>query len=233
MGWTCEGSWSKTQAPGVGGRTGGRALSTDRSERFRTLYQAEVVALLGYATRRVGRPEDAADVIADVFTVAWRRIDDVPRGDAARPWLYGVARNVLSNHRRGAWRHDRLTDRLRGELRLMTESAQSSTAQIDEIDVVRAALGRLSADDRELLQLTTWEGLSPNDVALAMDVPPGTVRSRLHRARRQLRRELEVAGETTRLARGVPSVDRSERCTPTGHVCADERPLVTEHEERR
>lgn len=189
-------------------------MSAERSERFRSLYQAEAVAILGYAARRVGRPEDAADVVADVFTVAWRRIDDVPAGEAARPWLYGVARNVLSNHRRGAWRQDRLTDRLRGELRVMATAVQPAS---EDADIVRDALGRLSADDRELLQLTAWEGLSPNEIALAMDVPAGTVRSRLHRARHQLRRELQ----------------RGERCAPTGHVCADERPLVTEHGEHR
>src|SRR5213075_274525 len=123
--------------------------------------------------RRVTRAEDAADIVADVFTVAWRRIDDVPDGREARLWLYGVARNVLSNHRRVRWRQDRLTDRLRGELRLITPAVQPAD---DDLDAVRAALGRLSVDDRELLQLTAWEGLTPNEVALAMGVPAGTVR---------------------------------------------------------
>jgi len=216
---TCDSSWPDFQLAASTGPRGGWVLSAERSERFRALYQAEVVALLGYAARRVGRPEDAADIVAEVFTVAWRRLDDVPPGDGARPWLYGVARNVLLNHRRAAWRRERLTDRLRGELRLITSSVQPAR---DDVDVVRAALGRLPADDRELLQLTAWEGLSPTEVALAMEIPAGTVRSRLHRARRQLRRELAVG-----------DVDGSERCTPSGHVCADERPLVTEHEEHR
>ena len=208
-------------------------MSAERSARFRALYQAEVVALLGYAARRVGRAEDAADIVADVFTVAWRRIDEVPAADAARPWLYGVARNVLSNHRRGAWRQDRLTDRLRGELRVMAPSAPPSS---DDVDAVRAALGRLSADDRELLQLTAWEGLSPTEVAFAMGVPAGTIRSRLHRARRQLRHELgfQDGGDEERAdARVAAAAVRSERWAPTGHVRSDERPLVTEHEEHR
>jgi len=203
-------------------------VPAERSDRFRALYQAEVVALLGYSARRVTRAEDAADIVADVFTVAWRRIDDVPDGRDARLWLYGVARNVLSNHRRGTWRQDRLTDRLRGELRLITPAEQPAN---DDLDAVRAALRRLSVDDRELLQLTAWEGLTPNEVALAMGVPAGTVRSRLHRARRQLRRELDgIAGADEHHARAV---DRSERCAPTGHVRGDERLLVTEHEEHR
>lgn len=68
------------------------------AERFRSLYESEATALLGYAVRRVGRAEDAADVVADVFTVAWRRVGDIPTGAEARPWLFGIARNVLSNH---------------------------------------------------------------------------------------------------------------------------------------
>ena len=209
-------------------------MLAESSDRFRALYQAEVVALLGYAARRMARHEDAADVVADVFTVAWRRIDDVPDGSDARPWLYGVARNVLANHRRGARRHDRLTDRLRGELRLMVPAVQPAS---DDVDAVRNALQRLSIDDRELLQLTAWEGLSPGEVALVMDVPAGTIRSRLHRARRQLRRELDGAtsNEADEADEASERLDahRSERCAPTGHVRGDGRLLVTEREEHR
>lgn len=228
MVWTCESSWPEIRLVAPVAPKGDWTLLAERSDRFRALYQAEVVALLGYAARRIARPEDAADIVADVFTVAWRRIDDVPDGGEARLWLYGVARNVLSNHRRGARRQDRLTDRLRGELRLITPAVQPAD---DDVDAVRAALGRMSVDDRELLQLTAWECLSPNEVALAMGVPAGTVRSRLHRARRQLRRELErVGGDDERAAHAV---DRSERCAPTGHVRGGERLLATEHEELR
>ena len=61
------------------------------ADRFRELYQSQLGALLGYAARRVSRAEDAADVVAEVFAVVWRRIDDVPDGEAARPWMFGIA----------------------------------------------------------------------------------------------------------------------------------------------
>jgi RNA polymerase sigma-70 factor (ECF subfamily) len=197
-------------------------VSAPDAERFRVLYQSEVIALLGYAARRVDRPEDAADVVADVFTAVWRRIDEVPAGSDARPWLFGVARNVVANHRRGARRRDRLTDRLRGELRLMTTSTRTSTEDVDE---VRQALGRLTSDDRELLLLTNWEALSPTEVAIAMGLPAGTVRSRLHRARQQLRRELGGLGEPSVAVNGI------ERCAEAGHVQTRGRSLAAEHDE--
>jgi RNA polymerase sigma-70 factor, ECF subfamily len=80
----------------------GRRLSLDERERaFRDLYAAHFDAVLGFALRRVDRPEDAGDVTADTFLVAWRRLAHAPQGPELRPWLYGVARRVLANHRRG------------------------------------------------------------------------------------------------------------------------------------
>ena len=73
----------------------------ERSTRFRELYEANYERILGYALRRVGHP-DALDVVAETFTVAWRRLGRVPDGDEARLWLYGTARRVLANHERGA-----------------------------------------------------------------------------------------------------------------------------------
>ena len=73
----------------------------DEELRFRELFDSHFRELLGYALRRVGSPEDAADVVAETMLVAWRRIDEVPADGTARLWLYGVARRVLANHRRG------------------------------------------------------------------------------------------------------------------------------------
>jgi RNA polymerase sigma-70 factor (ECF subfamily) len=209
------------------------------AERFRSLYEAEVIALLGYAARRLDRPSDAADVVADVFTVAWRRIDEVPTRGDARPWLFGVANNVMSNHRRGARRRDRLADRLRGELRMIPTS---TPAPSDDVLLVRQALGRLSDDDRELLLLTNWEGLSPAEVAVAMGIPPGTVRSRLHRARQQLRRRLGPGFESPTSSNDPDSSDTrndteddtgndTERCAQAGHVQHSGQSLAAEHED--
>src|ERR1700754_806724 len=88
----------------------------EHERRFRQLFEAEARSVLGYALRRTEAREDAADVVAETFAVAWRRIADVPPGAQARPWLYGVARRVLANQRRGELRRRRLADRLRERL---------------------------------------------------------------------------------------------------------------------
>jgi DNA-directed RNA polymerase specialized sigma24 family protein len=84
-------------------------VDDDRSRRFEAMYTATFNRIMGYALRRCPGPEDAADVVAETFAIAWRRIDDVPGGDQARLWLYRVARNVLANHRRGCVRRDELS----------------------------------------------------------------------------------------------------------------------------
>ena len=156
-----------------------------RQARFDALYAAHLRPVLGFAVRRSRQPADAADVVAEVFLVAWRRLDDVPPGDRARLWLYGVARGVLANQRRAAARRSRLGDRLAGALAV--EIGADPAESIGTAALARAALARLSDDDREVLELTAWEGLSPAEVAVVLGVPPATARTRLHRARLRLR----------------------------------------------
>jgi RNA polymerase sigma factor (sigma-70 family) len=158
------------------------------TDRFSRLFADTERELLAYALRRVDRAEDAADVVAETFLVAWRRMDRVPPGDEARLWLYGVARRQLANQRRGQLRRSRLADRLRAELPVAVASARSP--EDHRIAAVRAALARLEEEDREILRLTSWEGLTPSEIAAVMGVPGVTVRSRLHRARKRLRSEL-------------------------------------------
>src|SRR6476469_3060928 len=95
-------------------RGGGPVSSPE--DRFAARFERTHVALLGYAVRRVADPADAADIVAETFLVAWRRLDDVPAGAEARPWLFGVARRVLANHYRGERRRHALADRLRDSL---------------------------------------------------------------------------------------------------------------------
>src|SRR5438067_11403596 len=94
-------------------------------QRFRDVYGANFAAITGYAMRRAASAEDAADVVAETFLVAWRRLADVPAGDAARLWLYATARRILSNQRRSARRGTRLSERLAGELRTAVVRGQS------------------------------------------------------------------------------------------------------------
>lgn len=192
----------------------------DDAGRFRALFESEFVAIVGYAARRLSDPTEAADVAADVFVIAWRRISDVPRGSEARLWLYGVARNVMSNHTRSARRRGRLVERLRSELRAMPAANNPATA---EVVALRQALSTLGDEDRELLLLATWEGLSPSQIASVLEVPPGTVRSRLHRARQGLRDALADADDAN-------DPDSSAR---RGHVPVSEQALNARQEDTR
>lgn len=81
-----------------------------RRHRFEAVYAAYHGPVLGYVLRRTGNPDDAADVIADTFLTAWRRLEDLPPEPAARLWRYGVARRVLANHHRGQRRRSALAD---------------------------------------------------------------------------------------------------------------------------
>lgn len=163
-----------------------RAVS-DQELRFRELFARNSRELLCFALRRVGSPEDAADIVAETMLVAWRRIGEVPVDGTARLWLYGVARRVLANHRRGQTRRERLGERLRRQLTHVTPDPADG---IDSTTVIRAAMANLSDGDRELLMLTGWEGLDPREVAIVLGIPARTVRTRLHRARTRLRKAL-------------------------------------------
>jgi RNA polymerase sigma-70 factor (ECF subfamily) len=130
--------------------------------------------------RRTGNGHDAADVLAETFLTAWRRLDDVPGGESTRPWLFGVARRVLANHHRGERRRLALGDRLRADL-------AEATLTIDhgDLEAVAEAFRGLPDGDRELLSLVAWEGLDTRQLATALGCSRNAVRIRLHRARRR------------------------------------------------
>ena len=154
-------------------------------DRFRRVYAGNFEALLAYASRRVAQPDDAADVVAETFLVAWRRSAHLPPDDEIRLWLYGVARRVLANHHRGGTRRERLGERLRQ--RLAAVSTPDPAGEVPQGLAVRAALNRLTDADREILLLTIWEGLQPREVAAVVGATPAAVRTRLSRARARLR----------------------------------------------
>ena len=166
----------------------------DEQERFEALYERYAHLILAYAARRTASYEDAADVLADTFTVVWRRIDDVPAGDEARLWLYGVARRTLANHHRSDRRRRRLDERLQGEVARVVAAAQRTREPAAEIARISNAFNRLSPTDREVLTLVGWEGLDHGEVARVLDCSRARVRVRLHRARTRLLRSLNADG---------------------------------------
>lgn len=160
--------------------------------RFERLYSEHGRPVLAYAVRRSACAQDGADVLAETFLVAWRRLDDIPRGEEARLWLYGVARRVLANQHRSERRRERLAERMRHEL----------SAALDELPVrglepgtVREALDRLADEDQEILRLSAWEELTPREISSVLGIGHVAARSRLHRARQRLRDALERASD--------------------------------------
>jgi len=155
---------------------------------FSRLYREQGRAILAYALRRVDDREDAADVVAETFLIAWRRLAEVPAGAEARLWLYAVARRTIANLHRSERRRTRLGGRLAESLR--TELA-TQPAPSDEAAEALRAMGELGEEDRELLLLVAWEGLSPSEAARVIGVSSLAARSRLHRARRRLKALIE------------------------------------------
>jgi RNA polymerase sigma-70 factor (ECF subfamily) len=131
-----------------------------------------------YVARRV-QPHQVDDVVADVFLVLWRRLDDVPAGEPL-PWAYGVARNCLANTRRSTRRNLELVDKV---TRLDPPREYAAAEPDDDVHHALAQLGDL---DRELVQLWAWEGLPPRDIAASLGMTANAVSIRLTRAKQKL-----------------------------------------------
>lgn len=148
-----------------------------REGRFTLLYDAHSSAVRAYAWRR--GPDTADDVVAETFTIAWQRLDDVPADPL--PWLLGVARNVRFNLLRGERRrHER-------EGRWASDGVVPSFAGgVEARAALRAALQRLSGRDREILLLAAWERLDGRALAAVLGCSKAAAAVRLHRARKRL-----------------------------------------------
>ena len=171
-------------------------------QRFRSLYLDHYRQVYMYFRRRTDI-ECARDGTADTFLVAWRRLDDVPGGDRALPWLYGTARRVLANQWRGRRRSDQLREKLAGFGADPEPGPEARVVPSGEIQLVLDALGRLSKADREIIRLAEWEELTHREIALVLGCSAHAVDQRLYRARRRLAKELGIetaAGRAT--ARG-------------------------------
>ncbi len=163
--------------------------TTARRAAFAELYRSHLEAIVNYAARRADRA-DAVDVAAETFIVAWRRLEEIPLG-VERPWLYGVARRTLSNHRRGTVRRTALHDRLVAEwLAVSADSSAPADVAVAELAPLRVALDGLSDDDRDILLLSGVEELTPSEIAIVLEVAPEVARNRLSRARGRLRAAL-------------------------------------------
>jgi len=156
---------------------------------FDVFIRSHARPVLAYCLRRAAHA-DAHDAAAEVFSIAWRRFDDVPEGDAARYWLLAAARRVLSNQRRAQRRRRRLMQRI--------GSLAQTPLPAPEIVVVRSAQDReviralqsMSEKDREILFLIVWDELPRPEVSALLGISEEAVHKRYQRALQRLERLL-------------------------------------------
>ena len=173
------------------------ARSVRNPDEFAAIYERYFVEIYRYAAGRLGR-DVADDLAAETFLIAFRKRDRVdPALERVRPWLYGIATILVGQHRRQETRRYRALARAGGRVLASTESHDERVA--DAVAAERlggelaTALAGLGQGDRDVLLLAAISELSHQEIALALDIPYGTVGSRLNRARRELRTAL---GET-------------------------------------
>ena len=164
-----------------------------RPDAFVEVARRHEVAVHSFLARRAG-PQVAADLLGEVWVRAFAgRGGYDPAYPDARPWLFGIARNVLRSHWRAgrAAEHPAATGDPAGTGYPVAEDPWDDV--IDRLDgpvrsrALRSAIRALPSAERDVLLLVAWEQLTPAQAATALGVPPGTARSRLHRARAALR----------------------------------------------
>lgn len=178
---------------------------------FRELYESHHRRVMAYLLRRADR-EVAFDAAEDVFLVAWRRLSEIPPGDRALPWLYGVARRVLANHRRSASRFARLTRRVATHVPDPPPGPDTEAIDHLEAEAMLAALTKLPERDQEVLRLTYWEELPHAEIAPIIGCSTEAVHVRRYRAERRLANALARAGHKPSRRSAVLPEAKEEGC---------------------
>jgi RNA polymerase sigma-70 factor (ECF subfamily) len=161
----------------------------DPEAQFTDLYDRYYRNVLGYALLRAEQSV-AEDVASETFMVAWRRFAELP--DPPLPWLLGVARNMLAKQRDSRHRNRILVERITAMTTLQDHVIWDVADHVVNRDRALAALTSLREEDVEVMALTAWHGLSPDEAAVVMGCSPRTYNVRLHRARKRLSEALHV-----------------------------------------
>ncbi|MFL6105333.1 MAG: RNA polymerase sigma factor [Marmoricola sp.] len=168
-----------------------RALRAGDRDALAALFEQYADRLYVHCFRRLGDYADAEDAVSTVFLTLWRRRQRVQVHDgSAAPWLYGIATNVCRNLDRSRRRHLRVVARSSAAVDVdVPDPADDVAGRLADEQRMRSLLEQvatLSRGERDVLALVIWSGLSYADAAAALDLPIGTVRSRLARARARL-----------------------------------------------
>jgi RNA polymerase sigma factor (sigma-70 family) len=157
---------------------------------FGELFDRHATAVYNHLFRRTADWADAEDLTSAVFLQAWRRRGKVVIDrESALPWLLGVANHVLRNSRRASRRYRAALARAVPPDALAPDHADTVAAAVDserQMVELRRAISDLPRHEREVVELCTWSGLDQRAAAVALGVSLGTVKSRMHRARRRL-----------------------------------------------
>jgi RNA polymerase sigma factor (sigma-70 family) len=156
--------------------------------RFGEIHDRFYKDVYAYCRRRTD-PASVEDAVADTFVVAWRKSDEIPLGDQALPWLFGVAYRVLTHQWRGNLRRGRLIQKVASFGGVSTNLPEEVVIARHEHRQLLTALRALGQDDQELLRLSVWEELSHADIAIALGVSVGAVRQRFYAAKKKLAEE--------------------------------------------
>lgn len=178
---------------------------------YEEIFAAYATVVYRYALRLTGDWAEAEDIVSLTFLEAWRLRKKVrPDGESLQPWLLGIATNVVRNKRRSARRFHNALSRLPRSEAVPDFADELLTRMVDNerLAAARAAFLQLKPVDREVFALYVWEGLSCEAVAEILGVRPGTVRSRLSRARKRLRESQHDSG-SGQVSGSRTSADRS------------------------
>jgi RNA polymerase sigma-70 factor (ECF subfamily) len=181
------------------------ARASTEPELFGILFDRHFATIHRYLERRIGR-DGADELAAEVFRIAFeRRACFRALHESALPWLYGLATNLMLKRWRGERRHLRALARASNEWRDVLDDVDGADERVAAQALggrLLDALASLPERDRDVLVLVAWEELSYEEIAAALDIPVGTVRSRLNRARRTLRELLtDIGNEPVRVNR--------------------------------
>lgn len=164
-----------------------KALTEDH-EAFGVIFDRHLHAVQRFCARRCGSSDVADDLVSIVFLEAWRsRHRVVLEHESALPWLYAVARHTMANRTRTQFRHRKALARI--PLADVPDPAEQVAGRVDAqrlLSDVEKAFQHLKADDQDVIALCVWQGLEYAEAAIALEIPIGTVRSRLSRARSRL-----------------------------------------------
>ena len=174
--------------------------------KLRRAFDAHYKAVSRYCHRRLPA-DDANDAVAQVFAIAWRKVDEMPTGESTLPWLYGVARYEVSSVRRSTQRRRNLREKLDGQAYHPEAGPEALVVRnLEQRDMIRA-LHSLRPSDQEVLRLRAYEELSIPEIAVVLGCSVEAAKKRAARAMRRLRRAAGVGTEPIVVSGERPAFD--------------------------